>query len=293
MRWTMTCGRLRWAAPSGLITWYIGGASFCCRTGSEPSSAAVRCDAAHRSLTSMKGRTRTHKGSPGVGLCTRIPRPSAARDWWRSLFSDTPAAAASTTVKGRRWKSSGSGRAVFMASSDQFGVDAAVVIHNAHRLLHKCRYGASKGRLRSNRRGLAEQSAGSVVAAELPLPCAEEFEFGPGRHEAFDAGQHLHDVCPVCCNQAGAQLRAPVLLMIPDLGHGDIKAALQLRQERAHHRALLLQAVNVAQKDVELNPADPHAISLSIARHRPPRLASSAREPCRRLLRNGRFEASK
>ena len=113
-------------------------------------------------------------------------------------------------------------------------------------------YGAIDGGWRSNPRG-------SVLAAELPLPCAEEFEFGPGCHEAFDGGQHLHDVCPVCCHQAGAQLRAPVLLMVPDLGHGDIKAALQLGQERPHHGALLLQAVNVAQKDVEFNPADPHA----------------------------------
>src|SRR6478735_7945565 len=196
MRWTMTCGRLRWAAPSGLITWYIGGASFCCRTGSEPSSAAVRCDAAHRSLTSMKGRTRTHRGSPGAGLCTRIPRPSAARDRWRSLFGDTPAAAASTTVKGRPRKLSGSGRAVFMASSEQNGAYAAEVIHNTHRVLHKCRYDPSKGRLRSNRGvwrgdwvggaidgGWRSNGRRLVVAAELPLPCAEEFEFGPGRHE--------------------------------------------------------------------------------------------------------------
>ena len=49
------------------------------------------------------------------------------------------------------------------------------------------------------------------------------------------------------------------------VGHGDVEAALELGQHRAHHGAFLLQAVDVAEEDVEFNPADPHAFIVSSA----------------------------
>ena len=44
----------------------------------------------------------------------------------------------------------------------------------------------------------------SGAAAEFALAGAEEFEFRPGRDEAFDGGQHLDEVRPVRCDQPGA-----------------------------------------------------------------------------------------
>lgn len=101
----------------------------------------MRCDAAHRVLTSMKGRTLTLNGSSDVGPSERMPRPSVRSDAWRSRFGVTPAFAASTTVKGRCWSSFGSWRAVFIAPSDQNGAGAAEVIHKPHRLLRNGPFG--------------------------------------------------------------------------------------------------------------------------------------------------------
>ena len=76
----------------------------------------MKCDAAHRSLTSMKGRTLTLKGSSAVGPSARMPLPNAVSERCRRRFEVMPARPASPTVKGLSWNLFGNGRAVFMAT---------------------------------------------------------------------------------------------------------------------------------------------------------------------------------
>ncbi|MDQ0827372.1 hypothetical protein QFZ60_003545 [Arthrobacter sp. B2I5] len=50
---------------------------------------------------------------------------------------------------------------------------------------------------------------------KLALADAEQFDLRPVRHEAFDGGQHLHEVPTVGCHQANTELGAPVLTVVP------------------------------------------------------------------------------
>ena len=74
----------------------------------------MRCDAAHLSLTSMKGRTLALKGSSAVVRSMRMPLPWRSNDPWRQRREDTPVSEASARVKGRPRSSSGNGRGVFI-----------------------------------------------------------------------------------------------------------------------------------------------------------------------------------
>ena len=103
----------------------------------------------------------------------------------------------------------------------------------------------------------------SVLAVVVPLPCAQQFDFRPSGHKAFDGVEHLHEVGAVSCHQAGAHLRAPVLVVVTHLSHGHVILALDVSQQWPDNRAFLLQALNVAQEDVEFDPADPHGFSLA------------------------------
>lgn len=87
---------------------------------------------------------------------------------------------------------------------------------------------------------------GSVLAVQLPLPRAEQLHFRAGGHKAFDGGEHLHEVGTVGGHQAGTHLRAPVLPVVPHLGHRNVVTALQFREQRPDNRAFLFEAVNVA-----------------------------------------------
>ena len=77
-------------------------------------------------------------------------------------------------------------------------------------------------------------------------------QFRPRRHEAFDGGQHLNEMRPVRRDQPDADKGAPVLVLQSGLGHGNVEAALELGHHRAHHGALLLQAVDIAEEDIDL-----------------------------------------
>jgi hypothetical protein len=57
--------------------------------------------------------------------------------------------------------------------------------------------------------------------------------------------------------------------VVPHLRDGYIEAALELGQQRPDDGAFLLQALDVAEEDVEFNPADPHAVIVAIAPQRP------------------------
>ena len=53
--------------------------------------------------------------------------------------------------------------------------------------------------------------------------------------------------------------------LVPHLGDGDVEATPDLCEQRPDDRALFLEALDVAQEDVEFDPADPHALMLSTA----------------------------
>src|SRR5688500_17798632 len=70
-------------------------------------------------------------------------------------------------------------------------------------------------------------------------------------------------MAPVRGDESGPDLGAPVLVMVTDLGHGDVEPPLQLGEQRPDHGAFLLEAVHVPQEDVEFNPSDPHGVNAS------------------------------
>ena len=93
------------------------------------------------------------------------------------------------------------------------------------------------------------------------LAGAQQFEFGPRSYEAFDGVKHIDEVAPVRGDESGPDLSAPVLVLVPYLSYGDVKAPLQFGEQGPDHGAFLLQAVHVAQQDVEFNPSDPHGLN--------------------------------
>lgn len=124
-----------------------------------------------------------------------------------------------------------------------------------------------------------------VFAVEVPASGAEQFEFGTGGDEAFDGVKHLDEVRPVRCNKACAEPDSAVLVLVADLRGGHLEAPFQLGDKRPHEGAFLLQAVHIAEEDVEFDPPDPH--SPIINRQTGERLNSALTEPSRTVARWG------
>lgn len=93
---------------------------------------------------------------------------------------------------------------------------------------------------------------------QLPLPCAEQLELRPGGHEPFNGVEHLLEMRVIRGHHSGSNQRPTMLVLKPGFGSRDLEAPLQLGYQGPQQRALLLEAMDIAQKDVELNPTDPH-----------------------------------
>jgi hypothetical protein len=106
----------------------------------------------------------------------------------------------------------------------------------------------------------------SVFAVEVPASGAEELQFGARGDEALDGVEDLHEMSPVCCHGACADEHTAILVQVPGLGGGDLETPFQLGDHRAHEGTFLLQAVYLAEEDVELDPRDPHAPIVSSSR---------------------------
>ena len=73
--------------------------------------------------------------------------------------------------------------------------------------------------------------------------------------------EHLGDVPGVRGHHRHADEGAAVEVEVSGLGDRDRVLALQLGDDRAHHGALLLDAPDVAEQQVELQGADEHVVS--------------------------------
>jgi uncharacterized protein (DUF1810 family) len=74
----------------------------------------------------------------------------------------------------------------------------------------------------------------------------------------FDRIKDLDDVSAVRGNERRSDRGAPVQVERVDLGRRYPEPALHFRDHRAHDRALVLERVDVAEEQVELEPSDPH-----------------------------------
>jgi uncharacterized protein (DUF1810 family) len=74
----------------------------------------------------------------------------------------------------------------------------------------------------------------------------------------FDRVEHLDDVAALGGDERRADGGAPVQVERADLGRRHAEPALNLCDHGADDRALLLERVDVAEEEVELEPSDPH-----------------------------------
>lgn len=93
---------------------------------------------------------------------------------------------------------------------------------------------------------------------ELTLPCAQQLKLRPGSDETFNGVEHLLKMRVVRGHHGSAYERPPMLVLQPGFSGRHVETPPELGHQGPYQRALLLEAVHIAQKDVELNPTDPH-----------------------------------
>ena len=98
---------------------------------------------------------------------------------------------------------------------------------------------------------------------QLSLTCAQQLKLGPGSHEPFNGVEHLLKVCVVRCYHGRPNKCSSVLVLQPCFGSRNLEAPLQLGHEGANQGALLFEAMDITQEDVEFNPTNPHGSLLS------------------------------
>lgn len=117
---------------------------------------------------------------------------------------------------------------------------------------------------KSGRRDRVHADRLLVRGGMQPPPCAEQLDLRAGGDQPLDPLEHLDHVGGVGGDEPRGDSGTPVQVLPIGLRDGDIESAPDLGHERAHHRALGLQRVHVAEQQVELDPSKPHG---SIMRH--------------------------
>jgi hypothetical protein len=79
-----------------------------------------------------------------------------------------------------------------------------------------------------------------------------------GRHEPFHRVQYLDDALPVPTDHGYPDHRPTVQITVVHLGHRDIELPADLRDERAHHRALLFEGMHIPEENIEFTGSGPH-----------------------------------
>ncbi len=97
-----------------------------------------------------------------------------------------------------------------------------------------------------------------VVGVEKSGPGREQLQLRVSCHELLARVEDLTGVSPIRGDETDTHRRTPVQVLGPDLGDGYLVPPAQLGHQRAHHRPLLLQRVDVPEQQVELAPADDH-----------------------------------
>lgn len=87
----------------------------------------------------------------------------------------------------------------------------------------------------------------------------------------LDPVKHGGCVCRIRCNHCDSYRSPPVEVVVAHLSRAQLEATTQLSDDGANDGTLLLQGVDVAQKNVEFDGTDPHVVTPSIA---PPSSAS-------------------
>jgi hypothetical protein len=97
----------------------------------------------------------------------------------------------------------------------------------------------------------------SVAAVRDSAARREEFDLGTFCDESLGRIQHAGHVSGISRGDGDTDSGPTVELMLADLSDAHLEAA-QVGDQRTHDRSLLLERVHVTEKDVELQPADPH-----------------------------------
>ncbi len=113
----------------------------------------------------------------------------------------------------------------------------------------------------------------SVVRRHHVAAGGQHFHLGVVGDELLDRVEHLDDVGAVGGDDARTDADSSVLVQVVRLGSGDLEATSKLGDDRPHDGALRLQRVHVTQTQVELDPADPHALPSQPPGARHPRRA--------------------
>jgi len=100
----------------------------------------------------------------------------------------------------------------------------------------------------------------SVVAGLKSATGAEQIGLRSLRHQALGGVQHLDHVLTVGGDQGDTHRRATVQVLVADLGCRDREPTLQLGDDRPDDGPLLLEGVDVAEEQVQLEPSDPHVL---------------------------------
>jgi hypothetical protein len=107
--------------------------------------------------------------------------------------------------------------------------------------------------------GVASDVAGccSVVAARKPASHREQLDLRTLGDEALGPVQHARHVGGDSGGDGDTDPGPTMEVVVADLGDAHLEPA-QLGNEWSDHCPLLLERVHVTEKDVELQPTDPH-----------------------------------
>lgn len=118
----------------------------------------------------------------------------------------------------------------------------------------------------------------------------KQFELGLTGDQAFGTVQQVDNMGLLAGDAAHPYTGSPMQLHMIDFGCADLKASSQFGDHRADQRPLLLQRMDVAEQQVEFDPADPHLLIVTTlpgirsdaGRDRRPRRCGPARAGFRR-----------
>ena len=108
---------------------------------------------------------------------------------------------------------------------------------------------------------------GSFVRTAAQHPSGtEQLELGSGCDEPLAQVEDLGATAWFLGDRGHPDQRPAMQVLVPDLGHRDLVGTPQLGDHRADEPTLLLERVDVAQEDVELEGSHEHDVLLVVTR---------------------------
>ena len=127
--------------------------------------------------------------------------------------------------------------------------------------------------------GAIEASLTQLRASQFPARAAlikgaayrQQLNFGAEGDQALDRIKHIHQMGTVGADRCYSNPSPPVQLQVINFGDAEIESSPHVGDERPYQGTLLLERMNIAKQQVELQRTHPHGHEQSLRRSgRPP-----------------------